>query len=750
MEVVMLRHKSTNSFQKKLISAYPNIISELDVHTGYYLSSKVSSHQNEMLVLGILLSVLQQKGQVAIRVSELLDKTFGEHLDTIASTLIDYEDRNSGSSYFLGSSNPTETDERSKETDKLDILGTKLTKNVLDGFVKSRIIGDVNSANYETMEIQFPLVRQGDWLYLSRYWEAERTIVFGIVNRLHGFSAAVTPQSVHTPQTTDNSQPSNELVTTEQDDVSGRSNPGPQKYSKITSDSPNPTTDLQIEGRIHHYLHDTEGRTESQIVAVKTALKDRFTIITGGPGTGKTRCITTLLAVLLEFNPAQRVALAAPTGKAAARMMESISQNLDALQIPQTILHYFPKNATTLHRLIGWNPGTGKALYDKNHRLELDLLIIDEASMVDLAMMARVFKALPSSSRIILLGDKDQLSSVEAGAVFGEITKTLAELQAEITKTLAGLQADITISESDPLATSTEKHPPSYSNYNFMVNLNHSWRFSEESRLSDLSKLINTGDGNTSWQLLLKGGLLGVMNPKQTNLLDAVLPRINEIHNKLIHQIEQIKKGEHGDDAKEEIVGESSQGVNELFKTLKSFQNLSAHRRGFGGSVMLNAKIDKKLSEKIRKTGDKSLISEDGDWYIGRPVIVTQNDYNLGLFNGDVGITITLDGRLVVTFGVDPKTNRLKVVAPSQLYNIESAWVITVHKSQGSEFENVLLVMPDEMSPVLTRELIYTAVTRARNRVQIYGHETVWKEAVQQQSGRYSGIGEMLSQLLEA
>ena len=165
---------------------------------------------------------------------------------------------------------------------------------------------------------------------------------------------------------------------------------------------------------------------------------------------------------------------------------------------------------------------------------------------------------------------------------------------------------------------------------------------------------------------------------------------------------------------------------------------------------MLNAKIDKKLSEKIRKTGDKSLISEDGDWYIGRPVIVTQNDYNLGLFNGDVGITITLDGRLVVTFGVDPKTNRLKVVAPSQLYNIESAWVITVHKSQGSEFENVLLVMPDEISPVLTRELIYTAVTRARNRVQIYGHETVWKEAVQQQSGRYSGIGEMLSKLLEA
>ena len=746
----MLRHKSTNSFQKKLISAYPNIISELDVHTGYYLSSKVSSHQNEMLVLGILLSVLQQKGQVAIRVAELLDKTFGEHLDTIASFLVDYEDRNSGSSYFLGSSNPTETDETSKETDKLDILGTKLTKNVLDGFVKSRIIGDVNFANYETMEIQFPLVRQVDWLYLSRYWEAERTIVSGIMNRLHGFSAADTPQSVHTPQSTDISQPSNELATTELDDVSGRSNLGPQKYSKITSDSPIPTTDPQIEERIHHYLHDTEGRTESQISAVKTALKDRFTIITGGPGTGKTRCITTLLAVLLEFNPAQRVALAAPTGKAAARMMESISQNLDALQIPQTILQYFPKNATTLHRLIGWNPGTGKALYDKNNSLELDLLIIDEASMVDLAMMARVFKALPSTSRIILLGDKDQLSSVEAGAVFGEITKTLAGLQAEFTKTLAGLQAEITIAEDEQRAISPDNKPSSKSNSDFMVNLNHSWRFSEESRLSDLAKLINTGDGNTSWQLLLKGELLGVLNPKQTNLVDASLPRTDEIHNKLIHQIEQIKKGETGDDAKEEIAGESAQGVNELFKTLKSFQNLSAHRRGFGGSVMLNAKIDKKFSEKIRKTGDKSLISEDGVWYIGRPVIVTQNDYNLGLFNGDVGITITLNGRLVVTFGVDPKTNRLKVVAPSQLYNIESAWAITVHKSQGSEFENVMLVMPDEMSPVLTRELIYTAVTRARNRVEIYGHESVWKEAVQQQSGRYSGIGEMLSQLLEA
>ena len=679
----MLRHKSTTSFQKQLISAYPNIISELDVHTGLYLSSKVRSNQNEMLVLGILLSVLQQKGQVAIRVSELLDKTFGEHLDTIASNLVDIEDRNSGSSYFLGSSIPSETEDTSKKTGKPGILDTKQTKDVLDGFVKSRIIGDATNKNYETMEIQFPLVRQGDWLYLSRYWEAERTIVSGIKHRIDGLSP----------------------------------------------------TDSEIHQRIHQYLHDTEGRTESQINAVEVALRDRFTIITGGPGTGKTRCITTLLAVMLEFDPTQKVALSAPTGKAAARMMESISQNLEALNIPQTILQSFPKNASTLHRLIGWNPGTGKALYSKDRRLELNLLIIDEASMVDLAMLARVFKALPDTCRIILLGDKDQLSSVEAGAVFGEITRTLA-----------GLQADNTISESEPRTTSTEKHPPSNSNYDFMVNLDHSWRFSDESRLSDLAKLINSGDGSTSWQLLLKDELLDVVNPKQTNLLDAVLPRINEIHNQLIHQIEQFKKVEHKDVP--EVAEETAQKVNELFKTLKSFQNLSAHRRGFGGSVMLNAIIDKELSAKVRKNGDDSFFSEDGVWYVGRPVIVTQNDYNLGLFNGDVGITIKLDGRLVVSFGVDPKTNPLKLVTPSQLYNIESAWVITVHKSQGSEFENVLLVLPDEMSPVLTRELIYTAVTRARNCVEVYGNESVWNEAIQQKSGRYSGIGEMLSQLI--
>jgi len=325
------------------------------------------------------------------------------------------------------------------------------------------------------------------------------------------------------------------------------------------------------------------------------------------------------------------------------------------------------------------------------------------------------------------------LSSVEAGAVFGEITRTLAELQKEIPKTKDGQKS-----------VSAENHTHSESKYDFMVNLSHSWRFSDESRLSDLAKLINSGDGINSWQLMQNEDALGVVNPKQMNLIDTVIPRINEIHNQLLSQIEKFTKREQKESTSEDF----NQQVAALFKTLKTFQNLSAHRRGYGGSVMLNAIIDKVLSEKLRKTGKTTLISEDGEWYVGRPVIVTQNDYNLGLFNGDVGITIKLDDRLMVSFGVDPKTNRLKIVAPSQLYNIETAWVITVHKSQGSEFDNIMLVMPDEMSPVLTRELIYTAVTRARNSVEIYGHESVWIEAVQRQSGRYSGIGEMLGQLI--
>lgn len=485
-----------------------------------------------------------------------------------------------------------------------------------------------------------PLKLDGDWLYFRRYWLAEQDVL-----------RCITDRKVESPV----SQDADEM----------------ESLFDFVSD----------------ILSDNEGRTDRQIEAVKKALKYRFSIITGGPGTGKTRTVITLASAILKQNPQTRVALVAPTGKAAQRMVESIEQSKKLIRVPIEILARIPDHGKTIHRLLGWHPGLGRYKYHAENRLEYDLIILDEASMVDLPMIARLTRAIRSDCRLILLGDKNQLSSVEAGAVFAD------------------------------LATSGFKE--------FITELNYSWRFGKDSVIGELSGLVNKGDVSGSMEALQTHGLHHTMS---------------DLTRRLMHQVKI-----HHTHMLELLINPKNDQLDTAFKLLLDYQILTAHRAGTNGSEYLNLFFDSELVRQLKL--DKPNVLHQSDWYAGRPVIIEQNDYDLGLFNGDIGITIEMNGMLYVSFDRDTESGEYRYFSPGQLHNISSAWAITIHKSQGSEYENIAVVLADESSPVITRELLYTAITRARISLSIYSSEKVWKHGVTHRSERKSGLSDKLKNI---
>jgi exodeoxyribonuclease V alpha subunit len=397
--------------------------------------------------------------------------------------------------------------------------------------------------------------------------------------------------------------------------------------------------------------------------AVEAGLTYRFAVITGGPGTGKTTSVLRLLVAMLEHDPALRIVLCAPTGKAAARMMESIQNNLAQLDPPEHIRAGIPAQASTIHRLIRWNPSLGRSVYHPGNPLPYDVVILDEASMVDVALMSRLARALRAETRLVLLGDKDQLSSVEAGSVFADIASQAA---------------------------------PN------VVRLTRSWRFSDDSPIGQLARRINAGDGTVPTAMLQSG------TPRE---LQQFLARItSEKHANVTAEADPVK------------------ALRQLSRT----QILTALRVGPFGADAINAALDHHIG------GGR-------EWYAGRPVMATSNNYDLEIFNGDIGITRQVEGRLMVAFeGAD--SGSVRWIAPAQLKSVASAWALTVHKSQGSEYDEVIFVLPDRVSPVLTRELAYTALTRARRDFRVWGSGDVWQSMIAVQVPRYSGLADRLRQ----
>jgi exodeoxyribonuclease V alpha subunit len=474
--------------------------------------------------------------------------------------------------------------------------------------------------------------------------------------------------------------------------------------------------------------HQTGG-PDWQKAAAFAAIRKTFCVISGGPGTGKTTTVARILALLLEQASSDqlRIALAAPTGKAAARLQEALRKAKEHLACPDRIRQAIPETASTIHRLLGAIRGSPYFRHHARNFLPVDVVVIDEASMVDLALMSKLFQAIPPSARVILLGDRDQLSSVEAGAVLGDICDTGE--RAFYSNDFAEALADVGFGKIDSESLSTD---PAKKPKDCIIQLRRSYRFGEESGIGLLSQATRNGDADAaidifrsgtyndlSWKELTPAGLFG----------KAIANEIVEGFTDYFHSVERLRRYPDGDPATR---------LREIFHLMEGFRILCAVREGFCGVSALNALVENIFQE-------QGVLRKESKWYWGRPVLIGCNDYNLRLFNGDLGIFLP-----DIFSGTDSRVffpgqeGMFRAFHPLRLPEHETVYAMTVHKSQGSEFNNVLFILPERDSPVLTRELVYTAVTRARQKVSLWSSESTLRASLSRTTRRMSGLSDAL------
>jgi len=430
-----------------------------------------------------------------------------------------------------------------------------------------------------------------------------------------------------------------------------------------------------------------------QRVAAEVFLTRRLTVVSGGPGTGKTYTVSKVLAALQEQALAAgrapyRVLLTAPTGKAAQRLGDAIRDTVQKLGLDAVKLG-IPTEASTLHRALGYQPSKPTRFRrDAAHPLPDDVVVVDEASMVDLALMAKLVDAVRPDARLLLLGDKDQLASVEAGAILADIY---------------GGQAPGT--------------PPKGPLSGSLVHLVESHRFGDDGAIAALARAVNAGDVAGAFDVLHRGGSVAFVPVATRAELDEVLGPV------VAERFESL----------------ATVPAADRLALLDRYRVLCAHRRGPFGVEGVNALAVRELARRER-------LEPRGSFYDGRPVIVVANDYDVGLFNGDTGVLAPGDAAnapLRAWFR-GTKAGTLREVSPARLPRHETAFALSVHKSQGSELEEVTVVLPERPSPVVTRELVYTAVTRARRKVTIVGPEAVLRHAIAARVERASGLAERL------
>jgi exodeoxyribonuclease V alpha subunit len=456
-----------------------------------------------------------------------------------------------------------------------------------------------------------------------------------------------------------------------------------------------------------------------QKLAVATASAGRFTLISGGPGTGKTTTVARLLVLLQQLAMSRPdaapllIRLAAPTGKAAARLTESLGRALDELspRLDATLLASLPRQASTLHRLLGVIPGSHEFRHHAENPLPLDVLVVDEASMVDLPMMARLLAALPASARLILLGDKDQLASVEAGAVLGDICQLLQQ------EPSAAHTEWLRVVTGYPLAEPGV--PNALPLRDRLCWLRKSWRFHAGSGIGRLADAVNQGDRHTLERLL------------SSNFADIRI-HVDAERRATLLQLAVAGYAGYLALARDPVNGESARRMLQAFQQTRV---LCALREGEWGVTGLNSSILQSLSR-------QGWLQPEADWYVGRPVMIVRNDHALGLYNGDIGITAHDGERLRVWF--EMPDGRVHGFLPSRLPEHETALAMTVHKSQGSEFAHTILVLPDLDNPVLTRELLYTGITRAKQRLDLFGAHELLTRIATRPTQRNSGLTAML------
>lgn len=441
----------------------------------------------------------------------------------------------------------------------------------------------------------------------------------------------------------------------------------------------------QLEAALDTLFPD-DATSADQRNAATLAVHNRFTVISGGPGTGKTATVVRILTLLSQLKLAapERMLLCAPTGKAAARLREALADSLAAVTPGDAL----PTDAVTAHRLLGWRPGK-KPRYHAMRPLNCDLLVLDEASMVDLALMVSILEALPAHARLILLGDRDQLSSVEAGAVLGDICRA---------------------ADSGPLADT-------------LAPLTHNWRFGAHSPIAALASAVREARVTDALTLLddPASAQVSLQVAQEDAALDALLAeQVTPVYAEVARLVRE------GADAKA------------VFEKLGSLMVLCAHRTGPRGVTDLNRRVSVQL-------GAGGALSPGLPAYPGQPLMVTRNDSALGLFNGDVGVVMPdadSPGRLQAVF-IDTAGDE-HAVSLGRLPEHETAYAMTVHKAQGSQARQVVLVLPTQLSPVLSRELIYTGITRAEQSLEIWAAHEVLAGAIGRSAQRATGLADRL------
>ena len=445
-------------------------------------------------------------------------------------------------------------------------------------------------------------------------------------------------------------------------------------------------------------------KTDWQLVAAISSILNQFTIVTGGPGTGKTTTVALILSLLFRIRPNIKIALAAPTGKAAARMAESLKNEIssDKFQvddeIKQKCLQIEPH---TIHRLLG---SQRKSIYFKHHAenpLPYDLIIIDESSMLDVALFSKLLDAIADTSKVILLGDKNQLSSVEVGSLFGDLCSVNPRLNL-----LSKDKADYFRRFGVQLQQENVSEPKNILSEH-IIELKESHRFSSIGGIGQLSKAIIENQ-------------YAIVETFYDNA-DNEVEMYEVLSEKHLKEIVRIYK----DYIEEE-------DILVALSKFKKLRILCAVKEGEEGVFAMNRKI-----ESILKS--QGLLNIDSDFYINRPVIINSNNYELGLFNGDIGI-IREDKKGVKRVYFEAENESVKSVLATFLDHVDTVFAMTIHKSQGSEFDYVLVVLPKRGVPILTRELLYTAVTRAKKKVIIQGSQEVVNVSCEKQAKRGSGI----------
>jgi len=475
---------------------------------------------------------------------------------------------------------------------------------------------------------------------------------------------------------------------------------------------------------------DDEAR---QRIASASCAVRRLAVIAGGPGTGKTTAVARMLAVLVDQDGRRRrIALAAPTGKAAARLQQAVREEVATLDAGDR-QRLGELTASTLHRLLGWKPRSkSRFRHDRTNRLPYDIVVVDETSMVSLTMMARLMEAVRPDARLVLVGDPDQLASVEAGAVLGDVVARATGSSAAdrpgpgvpaITATggdpADGLRLVQALCPRDLAGIDTRSRSEIAAG---VIRLSHRFRF--DGVIADLADAVRTGDADAALSVLTAG-----------HHDVSFLPwHAQRDHPELVpFRTEMVAA------ARALTAAAMSGDVPAALAAMDRHRLLCAHRRGPFGAALWGMFVQRWTAEDLARNPLPGNDSGDAGWWQpGRPLLVGENDYELGLFNGDTGVVVRHPERGIVAAFGDPHDPIL--VRPGRLSGVQSVHAMTIHKSQGSQFRSVTVILPPAQSPLLTRELLYTAATRASDHVRLIGTEDAVRAAVNRPVTRASGL----------